>query len=73
MFLTLWNCYRFYADYAEDDEFDPDNSDTYIPVEDRSPLDRWVLSRLSQVAYSYHRQFADWNSTRPVVILKSLL
>ena len=61
MFLTLWNCYRFYADYAEDDGFNPDNSETYISVEERSPLDRWILSRLSQVAYAYHRQFEDWD------------
>ncbi|MDG1525431.1 MAG: isoleucine--tRNA ligase [Candidatus Thalassarchaeaceae archaeon] len=33
MFLTLWNCYKFHADYAALDAFDPEASD--CPVESR--------------------------------------
>ncbi|MEC9118607.1 MAG: class I tRNA ligase family protein, partial [Candidatus Thermoplasmatota archaeon] len=61
MFLTLWNCYRFHADYAALDGFDPDDSTKLIPVQDRTPLDRWILSRLSNISHSYHQQFEDWN------------
>ena len=60
MFLTLWNVHRFHADYAVLDNFDPDDKSTFVPVEKRSPLDRWILSRISTVAQDYHNQFVSW-------------
>jgi len=42
-FLTLWNTYRFYVQYAELDRMDPTRLD---PQVDRADLDRWLLSRL---------------------------
>ena len=51
--LTLWNVYSFFVTYANIDEFDP--SSPRNPVEDRPPLDRWMLSRLHRlVARSGH-------------------
>lgn len=60
MFLTLWNVHRFHADYAVLDNFDPDDKSTFVPVEKRNPLDRWILSRISTVAQDYHNQFVSW-------------
>ena len=37
MFLTLWNVYKFHADYAALDGFDPDAIDQ-IPVAERKIL-----------------------------------
>ena len=59
MFLTLWNVYRFHADYAALDVFDPDASTS--PVADRSRLDRWILSKLHTTARMYHEEFTNWN------------
>ncbi|MDE0708017.1 MAG: isoleucine--tRNA ligase, partial [Candidatus Poseidoniales archaeon] len=59
MFLTLWNCYKFHADYAALDNFDPEASD--CPVESRPSLDRWVISKLNSVAADYHAQFEGWD------------
>ena len=59
MFLTLWNVYRFHADYAALDEFNPDASD--CPVASRSGLDRWLLSRLGAISQEYHDQFVSWD------------
>ena len=57
MFLTLWNVYKFHANYAAMDEFEPsDNS-----VAARAPLDRWLLSRLNAVGSSLHDQFVGWD------------
>ena len=57
MFLTLWNVYKFHANYAALDNFQPgDNSQ-----ETRAPLDRWLLSRLNAVGHSYHDQFESWD------------
>ncbi len=60
MFLTLWNVYRFHADYASLDNFNPNDEKGFIPVDQRSPLDRWILSRMASVAQAYHNQFETW-------------
>ena len=55
--LRLWNVYSFFTIYANIDEFDPKaegatgpgdfaNAATYRPLEERSELDRWILSEL---------------------------
>ncbi|MDP6866853.1 MAG: class I tRNA ligase family protein, partial [Candidatus Poseidoniaceae archaeon] len=59
MFLTLWNVYRFHADYAALDSFDPIASES--PVAQRSRLDRWILSKLHSTAKAYHDGFTNWN------------
>ena len=59
MFLTLWNIYKFHADYAALDGFDPEHNP--VPVEQRPTLDRWILSRLASTATNYHADFVGWN------------
>ena len=59
MFLTLWNVYRFHADYASLDSFDPSTSQS--SAEQRPRLDRWILSKLHSTAKAYHDGFANWN------------
>ncbi|RLC79092.1 MAG: isoleucine--tRNA ligase, partial [Chloroflexi bacterium] len=44
--LTLWNSYAFFVTYANIDGFNPRESQ-YVPLEERSPLDRWLLSELN--------------------------
>ena len=61
MFLTLWNVYRFHADYAAMDGFDADDESGYVAVTERSPLDRWVLSKASAMADTYHEHFESWD------------
>ena len=46
MLLTLWNTFSFFTTYASLNEFDPDDPAVPVAVE-RSPLDRWILSRLA--------------------------
>ena len=61
MFLTLWNVYRFHADYAALDGFDPDEESGFVPVGERSPLDRWILSKVAEMADGYHSNFVSWD------------
>ena len=61
MFLTLWNVHKFHSDYAALDGFDSEDESTFIPISQRSGLDRWILSRLHTVAQSYHEQFVSWD------------
>ena len=45
------------------DGFDPE-IESYIPVEERKNLDRWILSKMSSVAMEYHSDFVNWNCTQ---------
>ncbi|MDI6885363.1 MAG: isoleucine--tRNA ligase [archaeon] len=42
---TLWNSYFFFVTYATIDNFSPKGKN--IPVEKRSAIDRWIVSRLN--------------------------
>ena len=72
MFLTLWNVYKFHADYAALDGFDPE-IESYIPVEERKNLDRWILSKMSSVAMEYHSDFVNWNYHKACRDLESFI
>ena len=61
MFLTLWNVYRFHADYASLDGFDPEVQSGFVPPSDRSPLDRWILSKVTEMADGFHQNFVSWD------------
>jgi isoleucyl-tRNA synthetase len=45
---TLWNTFSFFTTYASLNEFDPNDGE--IPsFEDRSAIDKWILSRMESV------------------------
>ena len=46
-FNTLWNVYSFYVTYALIDEYDP--GEKRLPVEKRTILDKWLVSRLNSL------------------------
>jgi isoleucyl-tRNA synthetase len=46
-FIPLWNCFSFFVTYARLDDFDP--ARPQVPIEERNVLDRWLLSRLSEL------------------------
>jgi isoleucyl-tRNA synthetase len=45
--LLLWNIYAFFVTYANIDRFDPTKHQS--PVEQRSFLDQWIISRLNSL------------------------
>ena len=61
MFLTLWNVYKFHADYAALDGFDPEDKSGLIEINSRAPLDKWILSKVTEVADEYHSHFESWD------------
>jgi isoleucyl-tRNA synthetase len=61
--LTLWNVYAFFVTYANADGFDPDASADRVPVAERQPLDRWVLSRLHRLASDARRRMDAFDAT----------
>jgi isoleucyl-tRNA synthetase len=49
---TLWNVYAFLANYARLDGFDPTAEP--VPLEERQPIDRWLLSNLQLLVQRAH-------------------
>ncbi|MEM6328437.1 MAG: isoleucine--tRNA ligase, partial [Bacteroidota bacterium] len=62
-FGTLVNTYRFFATYASVDGFHYD-TDAATPDEQRSELDRWILSRLQSTITEADAAFEDYHPTR---------
>ena len=62
-FGTLYNTYAFFALYANIDKFeiDPENE---TPVQDRSELDRWILSLLQKLINEVDESYATYEPTR---------
>jgi len=59
MFLTLWNIYRFHADYAALDSFNG-NIESSEPSS-RPSLDKWILSQTSATAERVSLLFEQWD------------
>ncbi|MBI4302609.1 MAG: isoleucine--tRNA ligase [Chloroflexi bacterium] len=59
--LTLWNTYSFFVTYANIDNFDPRASSP--PVEERSDLDRWILSRLQGIIQGVDQALDGYDPT----------
>nr|NQU89014.1 isoleucine--tRNA ligase [Bacteroidota bacterium] len=61
-FGTLYNTYSFFALYANIDGFKYDEPE--VPVEQRSELDRWILSELNSLIKLVDESFNDYEPTR---------
>jgi isoleucyl-tRNA synthetase len=72
MLLTLWNTYSFFSTYASLNGFDP--LDSGIPgVPQRSPLDRWVLSRLASTIATVTEALASYEPLDAATAIGSLV
>jgi isoleucyl-tRNA synthetase len=59
--LTLWNTYSFFVTYARIDGFDPKRD--YVAPQDRSLMDRWVLSELQLTARTVTQKLDAYDVT----------
>lgn len=63
-FGTLYNTYNFFALYANIDGFT--FAEDRMPVEDRSELDRWIISLLNTLSRQVEAAMEDLDPTRAV-------
>lgn len=68
----IWNMYDFFTMYAEVDgwEFDPKQPFTLYPDDLSSPLDKWIVSRVHELAGEIDRHMEAYDlqgATRPIV------
>ncbi len=70
-FSTLENVYRFMTSYANIDGFQYRESP--IPGEDRTELDRWILSRLNSTMKMVDESFDSYDATRAARALEKFV
>lgn len=63
LFGTLYNTYNFFALYANLDGFKMDELQV-LPMEKRSELDRWVISKLYSLVADYRAAMDDYDVTK---------
>ncbi len=61
-FGTLYNTYSFFALYANVDSFD--HSEALIPMEDRTEIDRWIISELHSLIKEVDGFYSDYEPTK---------
>ncbi|MBK6374024.1 MAG: isoleucine--tRNA ligase [Saprospiraceae bacterium] len=60
-FGTLYNTYSFFALYANIDNFT--FSEKYIPLENRTEIDRWIISKLNSLVKEVGESLTDYEPT----------
>ncbi len=60
--LPWWNVYAFFANLARVDEFDPRKH--AAAAEERTVLDRWILSDLHRLIRAAHESYGDFDVAR---------
>ncbi|MEI6880003.1 MAG: isoleucine--tRNA ligase [Bacteroidota bacterium] len=61
-FGTLYNTYSFFAIYANIDGFEFDNNNI-TPVNNRTELDRWIISKLNSLVKLVTEKMDDYDAT----------
>ena len=70
-YRTLKNVYYFFQLYANTDEIDPRGFE--IPVEDRSRIDRWVLSRYNNLIDQVNAEMDKYDLTSAVRLIQTFV
>lgn len=60
---TLYNTYSFFAIYANVDAYQFD-ANTQIPLENRTELDRWIISKLNSLIQQVTESLDDYDPTK---------
>ncbi|TNE54475.1 MAG: isoleucine--tRNA ligase [Bacteroidetes bacterium] len=71
-FGTLFNTYNFFALYANLDGFKMDEFNV-LPMEKRSELDRWIISKMYSLVAEYREAMSDYEPTRACRAIESFV
>jgi isoleucyl-tRNA synthetase len=71
-FGTLFNTYKFFAQYANVDQYQYDPEKTQDPTE-RRRLDRWICSKLNTVERDFHEFMTDYDCTPACRLLEDFV
>jgi len=71
-FGTLWNCWSFFATYAEVDGFDPAQH-AAPPVAARPELDRWLAAEVERLVADVDGAYARYDLTRAATAIAAFV
>lgn len=71
LFGTLHNTYNFFALYANIDNFN--YSEPEINKEDKSEIDRWIISKLNSLIIDVEKSFEDYEPTKAGRLIQSFV
>lgn len=70
-FRALFNTYNFFALYANIDKFD--STAAQVPMDQRSEMDRWLLSRLNELTRFVDAKLSDYDPTPAIRDIESFV
>jgi isoleucyl-tRNA synthetase len=71
-FGTLFNTYKFFASYANIDQWTMDEHDV-LPMQKRTELDRWIISKLYSLVKIYKESMDDYEPTKAARAIESFV
>jgi isoleucyl-tRNA synthetase len=72
LFGTLFNTYNFFALYANLDAWKMDESNV-MPYEQRSELDRWIISKLYSMVAGYRAEMDEYEPTKAARLIETFV
>ncbi|MGQ9903029.1 MAG: isoleucine--tRNA ligase [Anaerolineae bacterium] len=70
LFITLWNVYAFFVNYANVDGWTPEKQD---PAPAYSALDRWIVARLNQLISQTRAALDDYNARAAALAIEKFV
>lgn len=68
--LILWNSYKYFVDYANIYNFDCNSEDSKKSRENLTILDKWILSRLTELVLDVRKSYESYDTVNIVRLLK---
>lgn len=71
--LILWNCYKYFVDYANTFNFDCNSKEAKEAKENLSILDKWILARLTELVLDLKKNYENYDTSNVVKLLKEFV
>ncbi len=68
--LILWNSYKYFVDYANTFNFDCNSKESREVLENLNILDKWILSRLTELTLELKKSYENYDTSTIVKLLK---
>ena len=71
--LILWNCYKYFVDYANTFNFDPNSKEAKKAKENLNILDKWILARLNELNLDLVKNYEKYDTPTLVKLIKEFI
>lgn len=71
--LILWNCYKYFVDYANTFKWDCDLKETKEARDNLNILDRWILAKLTQLVFNIKTSYESYDTSQAVKFLREFV